>query len=225
MIPLSSYGYSVPEEYLMLIFAWITHIFMLPVILLTLRTREFWMTFMTTLTFVASLMYRTLDTITSFYIVLGEESWHRLCNIGTIASLLLVIIHLMDNQDPDLDTQLAYLGFTVSLLTQENNTWDLKYTFGPVFIAIFLAGLRIYARKRMPKYENFRMFKRGIVLVSIGVLFFIAGLNILDDYLRLYNGLWRIITSIGCFYLLQVKRKVGEEFNFFDMFTDKVHFE
>jgi len=225
MISLSRSDYSVPEEYLMLSFAWVTHVFMLPIIIFTYKTKQYWITFVSVLTFISSLMYRTLDTLNGYHMFLEEQSWHRLCNIGTIASLLMVIVHLMDNQNQDLDVQLNYAAFTVALIIQEPDPWHLGYTFGPLMFGMVLAALIIYTRRRFPKYENNKLFTKGIVLVMIGCFFFLAGLNMFKDYLRIYNGMWRIVTSWGCFYLMQTKRRVENELSFFDVFSDKIHFE
>jgi len=169
-------------------------------------------TYVGTFTFLTSLIYHCTDAlkVKSFY--LTPTQWHKLDNIGSVLSMIQLLIYLMDNlhrnslgelesrHEAKIDRHLTYCAMILTITMQTQNPWDIFNTYFPILIYLVIFIWKI--KQRRPRLSAV-MFRKGMSLMSIAVVFFIFGLNDEFDYCRIFHGLWHFTASMGLFYLLQ----------------------
>lgn len=169
-------------------------------------------TYIACFTFVTSLLYHCTDALGVQGLYLTPTQWHKLDNIGTIMGMITILIYLMDNihfnslgepesrHETKLDRHLTYCGLGITMLMQTKDPWDITNTVIPILIFIVIYLVRI--KRRLPRINRV-MLVRGLSLMSIGVCFFVLGLDEDFDHFRLYHGMWHTTVSTSCFFMMQ----------------------
>ena len=163
-------------------------------------------------TFLCSFMYHSMESleIRTFYLTYSE--WHKLDNIGSIMSLIYLLVFLMDNIDysdgtyisryeTNIDRVLCYLGLFITLLMQTKHPWDLENTLVPLALFLLILVFKVtFVRKPRIIQQNF-MTAWGIL--AFGFVCFYKGLDDEKDYLRIWHGIWHFCGSAALFYFYQ----------------------
>jgi hypothetical protein len=159
-----------------------------------------------------SFLYHATDALGVESLYLTPTQWHKLDNIGSVLSMILLLIYLMDNLDRNSlgelesrhesrsDRHLTYWGLLLTISMQTKNPWDIFNTYFPILIFLGIFIFRVAQRR--PRL-NAVMFRRGMGLLGIAICLFVLGLDDERDYLRIMHGLWHTIGSFSMFYLMQ----------------------
>ena len=100
---MNKYGYNSTEIGIMLLTTTVTNLYFIPGIIGAYSRKHYYNAFIGSFTCFTSFMYHLLDTIGVDMFIVDEGHWHRLDNLGSISSLITIIIFLMDNQDDNYD--------------------------------------------------------------------------------------------------------------------------
>ena len=179
-----------------------------------------------TFTFICSFMYHSMESleIKKFYITCSQ--WHELDNIGSILSMIYLIVFMMDNleysggifvsiYETKADRILCYSGLFVTLFMQAKHPWDIENTVVPILLYASISLFKIiFIRK--PRI-NKPFFYSGLWILSVGIVCFYKGLDDANDYLRIWHGMWHFCGSTSLFYFYQSVPK--------DLSLPKLHME
>ncbi len=204
------YGYNGTEQLFMLLITAVTNFGGIPVTVYLYRSRKFFEAYISFFTVATSFMYHALDSIDIKQFFLTQQQWHILDNIGSISSFMIVFIYLMDNRILDLDLRLYLGAFTLALLSQFKDPWNIIYTVAPIAISGALFVMAVLFRKRKPKL-NFRALLKASLFLVVAVLCFTKGLKEKSDYLRIFHGLWHLNIFLASFFIWQARIPRGKE--------------
>jgi len=221
-MPHSKYGYTPMEQFLMLIVTGITNFATIPTIIHIYRRKMYFESSISLLTLCSSFLYHSMDSVDVINLFLTDLQWHRIDNIGSIQFFIMLMVYLMDNQNPDIDLQMNFVGLFVALICQEKSPWDIEYTLFPILSYLLMAFLVCLFRKRKPKY-NRKMVLTGLGFFCLAFIGFFKGLDEFTDYLRIYHGMWHMAIGIGSFFIWQSKTPVGDEFTLTNLFRKPVY--
>ncbi len=154
--------------------------------------------------------------ITSFLYHLGESldivfiipqlKWHELDNIGAMYCMNALFLSFTKfGFDIKYTEKMNYLSTIIILLFQKRGPWIIMNTFIPI-IMFGMISLYQIIRYDLPKYYKKTLIKGGIFF-GIAMIFFVRGLDDLNDYLRIYHSLWHIFIGIAVYYLWQIQVK------------------
>ena len=217
----SKYGYSPTEQFLMLIITGITNFICIPSLIHVYRRKLYFEAFIAILTMVTSFLYHSMDSVDITNLFLSDLQWHRLDNIGSIECFCMLMVYLMDNQNPELDIQLNMAGLFLALICQEKAPWQIIYTIFPIFCYMTCLCITICVRPRKPKY-NKKFLLTGLICFCCAFIGFFKGLNEFTDYLRMWHGSWHMMIGLGSFFMWQAKTPLGEEIYFSNLFTKPI---
>ena len=217
----SKYGYSPTEQFFMLIVTGITNFSCIPSLIHIYRRKWHFEALIAILTMVTSFLYHSMDSVDITDLFLSDLQWHRLDNIGSIECFCMLMVYLMDNQNPELDIQLNMGGLFLALICQEKAPWEIVYTAFPILIFLTCLLVTICARPRKPKY-NKKMLLTGIFCFFCAFIGFFKGLDEYKDYLRMWHGGWHMMIGFGSFFIWQAKTALGDEIYFSNLFTKPI---
>ena len=211
-----------PTDHLvMFVVTGLTNLACIPLIYLCYNRGSIFHLYIGCFTFLTSFMYHSLEAlgVPSFY--LTGSQWHRLDNIGSIMSLVMVVVNFMDNLDRDsagnytsplvarVDYHLLYSALLVTLTMQTKHPWDLENTLVPILAAIVIGAGKILL-VRAPRIDM-RYVKLGVPYFLAAIYCFAKGLDEHSDYLRIHHGCWHMLSSVGIFYLWQSVDKMKQD--------------
>ena len=106
---------------------------------------------------------------------LSELEWHRLDNVFVISGMGIFFLHLSGNSHCRL---LVYSTLMISILAQEKDPWNLKFTIAPIvlFGVMSLIARLWYFRSYEVTY-NWRYLLYTAIFMGIGSQFFFKGLD------------------------------------------------
>lgn len=84
-----------------------------------------------------SFMYHLCE-IYDCTVFLNELQWHRLDNVFAIASFEFVILHLFGAITSE-DVKLKWSTLLTSIVVQEKDPWNVRYTIGPCCVYAIIA--------------------------------------------------------------------------------------
>ncbi|CBZ25353.1 conserved hypothetical protein [Leishmania mexicana MHOM/GT/2001/U1103] len=146
-----------------------------------------------------SFMYHMCECFeTSLF--MSEGRWHRLDNIGAIVSVGCSCLQLTCFENRIVLEYLQYIVVFIIIILQEAAPWDVRYTIGPVAIciAVPIVSHLLNPRRRqgfvLPRVLN------GLVALALGGIFFVMGLDELNDPVRIYHGLFHVCMTMTIFF-------------------------
>lgn len=199
-------------DYIPLIVTIFSHLTMIPTICLFFKKKLLFEFCMAVFGLSSSLLYHMCQCIHhSFF--LSSTHWHRLDNVTGIAITGLLSVHFCFIRNAFLETSLKYLVFVVSMIFQEENPWDIRFTVAPVLLYSLLPATQLLIiRRQIPPIDKRNLFF-GALLTSIAVFFFVLGLNDAGDPYRLYHGTWHLAIGASSYFLWDIfKRPVPSKF-------------
>ena len=207
------------EEFFLLISLWLSHAFIIPLIVLAKKQKQITLIFATFLNFISSLMYHASYVFNTDKIFLEDLSWHKLSNIGIVTALIIGVIHLMDNKNEEFDEILSYIALLISIIIQEKDPWNFNYALFPFLIAALLGLFKVLNNKHSSIYISSTMLFKGIILIIVGLVFIKFEVDRQSDYLNCYHSGARIIIAVGIFHVMQTQSKTNIEFSLFNVFN------
>ena len=136
---------------------------------------------------------------------LNEGNWHRLDNIGSIASFNLLGIYLLDIgvDYPQVRAFLEFFQLGLVMILQEWKPWDVRFTIYPIIL--FNAPWLIkYIILRKPCRWRMDKFKLALLSITPAVFCFYMGLDDRHDYLRIWHGMWHCLVGISSYTWWQI---------------------
>lgn len=119
-------------------------------------------------------------------------------NVFAIAGVCIYILHLSGNGH---SRKLVYSTMMVSILTQEKDPWNVRYTFGPMILYTVLSiCARFWYKNKVIVTYSFKRLIASLTCLAIGGWFFIHGLVEKNDYLRFNHGMWHVMAGFTFFY-------------------------
>ena len=231
---ITNYNYSINEKILMAIITGGSNIFILPIILKIIRYRNNFEVLISLLGFIGSLMYHVCESL-QVDIYMEEKQWHVIDNIGTVAAFNLLIIDLI-NTTKKVKDKLNVFSLFIIFLTQFSDPWNIINSISPIFVFIIIYlyfnfyqnnnnnnnnsynkkirnvnNINIYSSNRKYIYISF-------ILMPVGILCFIIGLDNYNDYLRIYHSFWHIIMGYSTFYI----KYMYHDSSYFDYYSDYI---
>lgn len=93
------------------------------------------------------------------------------------------------------------------IFCQEKGPWNELYTILPILLVLIYCFYHLYRTpyRYKPRY-NVKRLSYGLVFMIIGVVFFIRGLDDINDYLKINHGLWHSFAAIGSMFLFDGKQ-------------------
>lgn len=193
------------ERIAMVLITTITNLGFLPSCVVVFRQKLYFPGIVGFFTMCVSFMYHLCESVASpVYMRAGQ--WHKLDNIGAIASFCNVSFYLMANQNKSVTRMLQYTMLLIIVILMEKGPWKLSYTIGPIVLSASLPILKWCVFSKTPPPYDWRMLRRGGIFAVCAFFCFYQGLNERDDYLRMWHGLWHLFTSVFSVYLWQVVR-------------------
>ena len=202
------------DHALMFVMTGLTNFACIPLLFLCYRRKAVFHFYIGFFTFLTSFMYHSLEALGEHSFYLTVSQWHRLDNIGSIMSLVMVVVNFMDNLDKDptsnsytspivarADYHLLYSALLVTLTMQTKHPWDLENTLVPILAAALIGAVKVIFI-RGPRIDM-RYVKTGVPYFLAAIYCFAKGLDEHSDYLRMHHGCWHLFSSVGIFYLWQ----------------------
>lgn len=211
-----------PTDHLvMFVFTGLTNFACVPLLYLCYNRGSLFHLYIGFFTFLTSFMYHSLEALgePSFYLTASQ--WHRLDNIGSIMSLVMVVVNFMDNLDKDpagsytspvfarMDQHMLYSALLVTLTMQMKHPWDLENTLVPI-LGYAAIGVGKILLVRAPRIDV-RYVKLGVPYFLVAIYCFAKGLDEHSDYLRIHHGCWHFFSAVGIFYLWQSVDKTKQD--------------
>lgn len=151
----------------------------------------------------ASFLYHLCQALDHSIILTGLH-WHRLDNIGAISLTGLLFVYFACIKNPDVEIALKYFVFLVTLIFQEQNPWDERYTSAPILLFFLIPVFHLFIIQRhLPSINAANVIKGG-AMSMISVFFFVLGLNDAGDPYRVLHGMWHIGIGIASYYLWNI---------------------
>lgn len=159
---------------------------------------------------VTSSCYHWCDTFRVSFLGMNGGNWHRLDNIFAIVSFVALVPMLMGRESKEgpsrseLDA-LRWSMLFVGLFFQELNPWNVLCTAAPIALAFLY--FFYWSRYRAPfgHADRFKTkeFACAIVASTVGMVFFVFGLDEDRDAFRFFHGLWHLFNAASAsLYLL-----------------------
>lgn len=118
-------------------------------------------------------------------------------------SFVMWSLYLIDLRDPVRQRYLQYTFLAVVLVFQEKNPWDEWNSVLPIVLSFSCLFASFAIRRRVPKYD-YKQFMRGLMLLAVGVLCFVRGLDDDHDPFRFFHGCWHAFVGAAAYYNFQV---------------------
>ncbi|RNF21423.1 uncharacterized protein Tco025E_03473 [Trypanosoma conorhini] len=158
---------------------------------------------------VVSFLYHATESLRMPFF-LSTMRWHRLDNIGAIASITIVCLHLCCFESEKLLEYLKYAFLFLTIVLQEADPWNVVYTAGPILFASLLvltSHLLYPARRRRIAGRNLNM---SMVSFLLAVICFVFGLEDKKDTYRMWHGLFHVFVGVGIYNVFQALGHQGK---------------
>lgn len=199
------FEYSNHEKILMALITGLSNISSIPITLLTYKQGNIFVFMIAVFSMITSFFYHICESL-DIVILLKQQKWHELDNIGAICSLnSLFLVLTQYHQDLEKENLFNYFSVFMTLIFQEKDPWDLTNTILPIFIFLLIT-MYDWIKVGRPKL-NYELFWVGGIFLIAAVVMFVKGLDDRNDYLRIYHSLWHILIGISTFFLRQLQEK------------------
>lgn len=149
---------------------------------------------------VASVLYHVCQNV-DFKIVLTEEQWHKLDNVGVISLIGLLFVHLSCINDRVVEKVLKYVVFFLSVASQEPHPWDVRFTVAPIALFSLIPVVHhLILKRQFPPIHKQQLYG-GILCLALSTVFFVLGLNDSGDPYRIIHALWHLTVGIASYFL------------------------
>ncbi|CAK8990986.1 Aurora kinase B (Aurora 1) (Aurora- and IPL1-like midbody-associated protein 1) (AIM-1) (Aurora/IPL1-related kinase 2) (ARK-2) (Aurora-related kinase 2) (STK-1) (Serine/threonine-protein kinase 12) (Serine/threonine-protein kinase 5) (Serine/threonine-protein kinase aurora-B) [Durusdinium trenchii] len=176
----------------------------LPAVWHTLSTNKPFPAVIGSATVVFSTLYHLADTIDDRFGGMTEGNWHRLDNIFAILSFVSLQVYMLVATLSHAQVECVRACLVIlTVLLQEIGPWKLECTLIPVLAAMLVAVVYLYhvpAMRASITTDAGGHFTKALVLLSLGVLGFIKGLDQDSDTLRIAHGCWHLFTGLSFFF-------------------------
>lgn len=151
----------------------------------------------------ASVMYHTCQCLCiQFFFV--ESQWHKLDNVGVVALIGLMFVHLSAITNRLVEKVARYVVFFIAIASQEQHPWDVRFTVAPILLfALIPITQHFLVNKSFPPI-NQKCLYLGLLSICVSVVFFVLGLNDAGDPYRILHGMWHCTVGIASYYLWRV---------------------
>ncbi len=199
------YQYTKYERIIMAIINSLSNLPIAPTIFLIHYNKDIFSYYLGYFSMIVSIMYHLCESL-DIKIFLEQLKWHELDNIGAMYAFSQMSLPLTKlNKNLDYKTKKNYLFFFLILLFQQRGPWVLTNTVLPLVLDFSLAIIQIIIYG-LPEYNKKTMLHAGMFM-CISLIFFYIGLDDLNDYLRIWHGLWHVFIGMTSFYLIQIQEK------------------
>jgi len=101
------------------------------------------------------------------------------------------------------------------LIIQTSAPFDFKNTLIPImiFLLFLLYDITIHGVKN----ANPKPLKKGVLLMLVGFVCFIKGLDRDNDYLRLFHSLWHLIIGFSTYFVWQGRDREEDQIGYFEI--------
>ena len=199
------YQYTKLERIIMGIINSISNLPIGPTIFLIKYQKKIFSYYLGYFSMIVSIMYHLCESL-DIKIILTQKKWHELDNIGAMYAFSQMSVPLTKfAYDLNYITKKNYLFFFLILLFQQRGPWELINTILPLVIDFSIAIIQII-KYGLPKY-NKKIMLNAAIFMGISLFFFYKGLDVLNDYLRIWHSLWHFSIGLTSFYLLQIQEK------------------
>jgi predicted membrane channel-forming protein YqfA (hemolysin III family) len=202
------YKYTILEKYLISLITGVSNLALLPTLKLLYLRGLYYHFFLGLFTILSSFMYHSTE-YTDLIILMEQKKWHYLDNIGSICSLISIIIQFKNDNNYYEELNSNIICFLFVMIVQTKDPWDIINTVVPLILAIFYLLFDLF-RKGSNMRINESNLKKGLFIFSLGLICFYFGLDNENDYLRLIHGFWHFFIGLATFYLWQVKIREKE---------------
>ena len=199
------YNYSFFERIIMAITTSISNISTVPGLYLMKYQGRIYSYYFSYFGIFVSFMYHLCESL-DIVIFIPQLQWHELDNIAAIYCMNnLLLTFTKFGFDINYIEKMNYLSTFLILVFQKKGPWELINTIMPVLICLVYVVYHLL-KNGMPKYYK-NTLTRGLVFFAIALIFFVRGLDDLNDYIRMYHSLWHIFVGIAFYYLFQIQVK------------------
>ena len=199
------YEYTKCERIIMAIINSVSNLPIAPTIFLMHYHGDIFSYYLGYFSMLTSIMYHICESL-DIKIFLEQLKWHELDNIGAMYSFSQMSLPLTKlNKNINYKTKKNYLFLFLILLFQQRGPWVLTNTILPLAFDFSLAIFQI-VKYGLPWYNKKAMY-HAFALMCISLIFFYKGLDDLNDYLRIWHGLWHVFIGLTSFYLIQIQEK------------------
>lgn len=193
------------------IFTAVTDLALVPPLIVMSKYRRHFEIYVGCVMIVSAFCYNFLDAANrgdadykSWTLILSEEDWHRISNVSSTTYILLLIIHLANLKDADLNIILRYVAASCVLLAQvKDGFWmqETQYTIVIVLGAVGLLMLRYVLCGEIPVYCTSENATRCGLLGSLALISFYYGLDDDHDQFRFAHGLSHLFSGVALTFL------------------------
>jgi len=194
-------GYTV-EKFLTFLFAVCSYSSLVPSLLVTARNRKHFEVFVGLVAIVSGFLYNTCDAL-HVSLFLNMDEWHRINNVMAITYIALLSVYIMNNESADWNTLLRYTAFaSVTVAQVKDGFWmdNSQYTVMVVSVYALLPLMKFVKLQRIPKFRRDKT-KGGLAFAALAAIFFILGLDELNDPFRLCHSIAHVFMGAALYLL------------------------
>jgi hypothetical protein len=197
------YPYTQSEKIIMVLFTFISHIFLLPGLFLMKYQKRNYCYYLSIFTFVCSLLYNICESL-DIIIFVSFSKWNELVNIGVVSCVNSLLISITKFYfDKNEQKMMNYFALFMILVFQKRGPFNLINAIVPIFIIILFVLYKL-VKYGIPKYNKGNLIK-GHIFFVIGMILFYFSFNHNSDYMNIYHFLSHIFEGISFFYLWQIQ--------------------
>jgi hypothetical protein len=217
------------DRYLMVLTTVVTNSFIWPPTIISFRSGLYAESVTGAMLFITSTMYHIGEILNVNIWGMSYGKWHRLDNIFVIVSLQNIFFYLFTStsvahirlrqnqqyytvEDERFTSRekgrlefARWIALAHTILCQEKLPWVEFYTMIPILFVLIYTVCRylLLPIHYRPRYSRKNLIIGGVIF-SVGIFFFVLGLDNKNDYLRIKHGLWHLFGGISLIFLFRV---------------------
>mmetsp|Transcript_72375 Transcript_72375/g.189696 ORF Transcript_72375/g.189696 Transcript_72375/m.189696 type:complete len:215 (-) Transcript_72375:40-684(-) len=188
--------------------AWVTgatNLAMLPVSFQAFSLGLYYEGVMGLMTMATSSTYHVCQSLDYDFLGFNEGRWHHMDNVFAIGALMAIILGFAQLPRGSAAREvLNSASISLAVIVQLMSPWDVKYTVGPLVVALVVVLLSMVVRRRLPKLGG-RDGMCALLFLVCAVVCFVKGLDDHKDWMRLWHGGWHLFISGFCFFALRTQ--------------------
>jgi len=193
---------DVVEKTLTFLFTVISDCALVPSLLVTARNRKHFEVFVGLAAILTGFLYNACDAL-DVSLFLTQDEWHRINNVMAITYVALLSVYIMNTENADWNTLLRYNAFACVTIAQvKDGFWmdNSQYTIVVVAFYALLPLMKFTIQKRIPKFRRDKT-KGGLAFAALAVVFFMLGLDELNDAFRICHSIAHLFMGAALYSL------------------------
>lgn len=193
------------------LFTCVTDLALIPPLIVMKRFRRHFEMYVGACMLVSAFAYNFLDAMNrgdavekSWVLLVEEEDWHRINNVASTTYVCLLMIHLADVKDEDLNVVLRYCAATMVLLAQVMDGFWMQTSHYTIYVVVLFCALliaRYVAIAQFPAFWSSHNLLRGVALGGCCGVCFYFGLDDSHDEFRFALGMSHLFAGLSLTFL------------------------